>query len=143
MAQAVQHELLRRRREGLLRSLASPHREAVAFSEIGLEDWGANLPPLVTRASSMRQRPSRYAGSRGRAGSRIPSDPRARLILVAMDSDGRPCATRDARVVAVRDPAVSADQRVPVVAVVPSTEQLGTGALGPELSMMWTTSGVS
>ncbi|HEU4582706.1 MAG TPA: hypothetical protein VFS67_30825 [Polyangiaceae bacterium] len=44
IAQAVEHELRRRRREGLLRSLASPHPEAVELSEIGLGDWGASLP---------------------------------------------------------------------------------------------------
>jgi hypothetical protein len=44
IAQAVERELLRRRREGLLRALASPHPEAVALSEIGLGDWAASLP---------------------------------------------------------------------------------------------------
>ena len=40
---AVEHELIRRR-EGLLRSLASPHREAAELAETGLADWGASLP---------------------------------------------------------------------------------------------------
>ena len=44
ITQAVEHELLRRRREGLLRSLASPHPEAPELGEIGLGDWGASLP---------------------------------------------------------------------------------------------------
>ena len=42
--EAVEHELVRRRREGLLRSLASPHPEAAELAETGLADWGASLP---------------------------------------------------------------------------------------------------
>lgn len=45
IAEAVEHELGRRRREELLRSLKSPHPEAVELSEMGLADWGASLPP--------------------------------------------------------------------------------------------------
>ena len=44
IAEAVKHELVRRRREGLLRSLKSPHPEAADLSETGLADWGASLP---------------------------------------------------------------------------------------------------
>jgi hypothetical protein len=44
IAKAVEHELIRRRREGLLRSLASPHPEAAEFAETGLAEWGAALP---------------------------------------------------------------------------------------------------
>lgn len=44
ITEAVEHELVRRRREGLLRSLASPHPEAMELAETGLADWGANLP---------------------------------------------------------------------------------------------------
>jgi hypothetical protein len=44
IAEAVAHELVRRRREGLLRSLASPHPEAAELAETGLADWGASLP---------------------------------------------------------------------------------------------------
>ncbi|MCB9507478.1 MAG: hypothetical protein H6697_07400 [Myxococcales bacterium] len=44
ITEAVEHELVRRRREGLLRSLASPHQEAAELAEIGLADWGASLP---------------------------------------------------------------------------------------------------
>jgi hypothetical protein len=42
--EAVEHELVRRRREGLLRSLENPHPEAAELSETGLADWGASLP---------------------------------------------------------------------------------------------------
>jgi Arc/MetJ-type ribon-helix-helix transcriptional regulator len=44
IAKAVEHELARRRREGLLRSLRSPHPEAAELAEAGLADWGASLP---------------------------------------------------------------------------------------------------
>lgn len=44
ITEAVKHELVRRRREGLLRSLASPHPEAAELAETGLADWGASLP---------------------------------------------------------------------------------------------------
>jgi hypothetical protein len=45
IAEAVKHELVRRRRAGLLRSLKSPHPEASELAETGLADWGASLPP--------------------------------------------------------------------------------------------------
>ena len=45
IAEAVEHELSRRRREALLRSLKSPHPEAAELAETGLADWGASLPP--------------------------------------------------------------------------------------------------
>lgn len=44
ITEAVEHELVRRRREGLHRSLASPHPEAAELAETGLADWGAGLP---------------------------------------------------------------------------------------------------
>jgi hypothetical protein len=44
IAEAVEHELVRRRREGLLRSLERPHPEAAELAETGLADWGAGLP---------------------------------------------------------------------------------------------------
>jgi hypothetical protein len=44
ITEAVEHELLRRRREALLRSLANPHPEAVELAETGLAEWGASLP---------------------------------------------------------------------------------------------------
>ncbi len=44
IAEAVEHELARRRREGLFRSLKSPHPEAAELAEMGLADWGAGLP---------------------------------------------------------------------------------------------------
>lgn len=44
ITEAVEHELVRRRREGLLRSIANPHPEAAELAETGLADWGASLP---------------------------------------------------------------------------------------------------
>jgi hypothetical protein len=44
IAEAVAHELVRRRRDGLLRSLKNPHPEAAELAETGLADWGASLP---------------------------------------------------------------------------------------------------
>ena len=45
IAEAVEHELARRRREELLRSVASPHPEASEVTEMGLVDWSESLPP--------------------------------------------------------------------------------------------------
>ena len=44
IAEAVQHELQRRRREELLHSLRSPHPESRVLAEAGMADWAANLP---------------------------------------------------------------------------------------------------
>ena len=44
IAEAVEHELARRHRDGLLRSLNHPHRESTELKEMGLADWGAGLP---------------------------------------------------------------------------------------------------
>jgi len=44
IAEAVEHELVRRRRAGLLRSLENPHPEAAELAETGLSEWGASLP---------------------------------------------------------------------------------------------------
>jgi hypothetical protein len=41
--EAVQHELRRRRREELRRSLRSPHPEASVVAEAGFDEWGARL----------------------------------------------------------------------------------------------------
>lgn len=44
VAQAVEHELARRRHAELRRSLQSPHPEGRELVETGLADWNANLP---------------------------------------------------------------------------------------------------
>ncbi|MBI5505333.1 MAG: hypothetical protein HY899_11060 [Deltaproteobacteria bacterium] len=44
IAEAVEHELVRRRRDGLLVSLENPHPEAGDLAETGMADWAASLP---------------------------------------------------------------------------------------------------
>ena len=44
IAEAVEHELARRRHEGLRRSLDHPHPEAADLADAGLDRWGASLP---------------------------------------------------------------------------------------------------
>ena len=44
IAEAVEHEIARRRRAGLLRSLEGPHPEATPVAEADLADWGVSLP---------------------------------------------------------------------------------------------------
>ena len=44
IAQAVEHELARRRHEGLRRSLEHPHPEAAELADAGLDEWAAALP---------------------------------------------------------------------------------------------------
>lgn len=59
IAQAVEHELDRRRREALLRSLATPHPETLESSDAPLADWTRDLPnedDLVDIAAGKRVR---------------------------------------------------------------------------------------
>ncbi len=44
IAEAVQHELARRRQAGLLQSIRSPHADTVALVDTGLADWVSDLP---------------------------------------------------------------------------------------------------
>jgi hypothetical protein len=44
VAEAVRHELERRRRSELRRSLRNPHPESNEFADRGLADWAQNLP---------------------------------------------------------------------------------------------------
>lgn len=44
IAQAVEHELLRRRREQLLLSVQHPHPDTAGLADAGLGDWAAGLP---------------------------------------------------------------------------------------------------
>jgi hypothetical protein len=56
---AVQHELERRRREGLLGSLDNPHPDTAEIAETGLGDWGPSFPgdeDLVDLAQSIAVR---------------------------------------------------------------------------------------
>ncbi len=44
IAEAVEHELARRRRESLLNSVSNPHPETADLADTGLGDWTADLP---------------------------------------------------------------------------------------------------
>jgi hypothetical protein len=44
LQEAARHELERRRRDLLARSLQSPHGESAELAEIGFEEWAASLP---------------------------------------------------------------------------------------------------
>jgi hypothetical protein len=48
IAEAVQNELARRRREALLRSVHEPHPETTDAQNAGLGDWTADLPDEET-----------------------------------------------------------------------------------------------
>src|SRR5271154_626715 len=50
VAEAVRHELDRRRREELRRSLQNPHAESTDLVNEGLEAWGRSLPEEDTEA---------------------------------------------------------------------------------------------
>jgi hypothetical protein len=69
IAEAVEHELVRRRRKELLRSLKNPHSEAAELAETGLAAWG-QVFLLATRGSSTKRLANRCAGSRVEAGRR-------------------------------------------------------------------------
>jgi post-segregation antitoxin (ccd killing protein) len=44
IAEAVEHELLRRRREALRQSVTNPHPETAALADVGIGDWVEDLP---------------------------------------------------------------------------------------------------
>ena len=44
IAEAVQHELARRRRDALLDSVRSPHPETADLADTALGDWTSDLP---------------------------------------------------------------------------------------------------
>lgn len=44
IAEAVQHEVARRRRDALLQSIRSPHPETTQLVDTGLSDWTSELP---------------------------------------------------------------------------------------------------
>lgn len=50
VAEAVRHELDRRRRAELCRSLHNPHSESTELAEQGLEEWTRGLPEEDTDA---------------------------------------------------------------------------------------------
>ena len=44
IAEAIEHELTRRRQAALLQSIRSPHADTVALVDTGLADWLSDLP---------------------------------------------------------------------------------------------------
>lgn len=44
IAEAVERELVRRRRDALLQSISRPHPETIGAADAGLTDWTADLP---------------------------------------------------------------------------------------------------
>jgi hypothetical protein len=44
IAEAVQHEVVRRRRAALLKSVQNPHPETTPLVDAGLGDWTSDLP---------------------------------------------------------------------------------------------------
>jgi hypothetical protein len=66
ITEAIEHELLRRRRGELLRSLQHPHPDAAELVETGLGEWTASLPhdaePLVDPAAG---KPVRWIQGKG------------------------------------------------------------------------------
>ena len=65
IATAVEHELERRRREGLLRSLDNPHPETAEIAEAGLADWGSSLPDDEGLVDLAQGTPVRWVEGKG------------------------------------------------------------------------------
>lgn len=65
ITEAVEHELARRRREGLLRSLQRPHPDATELAEMGLADWGASLPDDDELVDVVAGKPVRWVEGQG------------------------------------------------------------------------------
>ena len=66
IAEAVRHELKRRQRQELLRSLEDPHPDSLTTAELGLEDWSQGLPAgdlnLLDPSAGM---PLQWSGEQG------------------------------------------------------------------------------
>jgi Arc/MetJ-type ribon-helix-helix transcriptional regulator len=67
IAEAVRHELDRRRRGELHRSLQSPHAESVEFADQGLDEWAGGLPEEDAEAlvDSSAGKPVRWVPGKG------------------------------------------------------------------------------
>ena len=81
--EAVEHELGRRRGQGLLRSLANPHSEAADLADEDLIEWGASLPTgdegLVDLSAGKPVRPTPTKLGDPRPYTRVALRPRYRL----------------------------------------------------------------
>ncbi len=65
IATAVEHELERRRREGLLRSLDNPHPETAEIAEAGFTDWASSLPDDEGLVDLAQGTPVRWVEGKG------------------------------------------------------------------------------
>jgi Arc/MetJ-type ribon-helix-helix transcriptional regulator len=67
VADAVRHELDRRRRRELRRSLQNPHSESASLADQGLEEWMRGLPAEDTEAllDSSAGKPVRWVPGEG------------------------------------------------------------------------------
>ncbi len=67
VAEAVRHELDRRRRAELHRSLRNPHPEIAGLAEQGLEEWARSLPEEDAEAlvNSSAGKPVRWVPGEG------------------------------------------------------------------------------
>lgn len=65
IAEAVERELHRRRREALLQSVANPHPETTDLADIGLGDWVKDLPEENDLVDLSTGTPVRWVEGRG------------------------------------------------------------------------------
>jgi hypothetical protein len=65
IAEAVEHELQRRRRAALLQSVSNPHPDTAALADIGLSDWVSDLPEEDDLVNLSEGAPVRWVAGRG------------------------------------------------------------------------------
>ncbi len=65
IAEAVEHELQRRRRAALLQSVSNPHPDTAALADIGLADWVNDLPQEDDLVDLSGGTPVRWVEGRG------------------------------------------------------------------------------
>jgi len=65
IAEAVEHELQRRRHAALLQSVANPHPETTDLADIGLGDWVKDLPDENDLVDLSSGTPVRWVEGRG------------------------------------------------------------------------------
>lgn len=65
IAEAVEHELQRRRHAALLESVANPHPETTELADIGLGDWVKDLPHEDDLIDLSSGTPVRWVAGRG------------------------------------------------------------------------------
>lgn len=65
IAEAVEHELARRRREALLQSVQNPHPETTELVDVNLNDWVSDLPSDETLVDASAGTPVRWVEGQG------------------------------------------------------------------------------